>query len=464
MGTSEKGRAALAGAGVMAAVLAVQYVGRFTLGTILWPEAMAQALFAVVPMGMREWFLHWLGHGAKWVAFAAMHGVLLAAGAAAGLAWHGGRRWARRTAGERAARPGTGRSGGQARAVRGPAAPGDPDRRRLLQAVLAWAAGALGWAWWSRLARAAASAGQDLFARVRGLTPEITPAAQFYRVSKNLFDPVVEAADWRLQIDGLVERPYTLTYEQLRQLPAVERVVTLACISNEVGGDLISTARWRGVPLKTLVERAGLREGVVDIGLEAADDYTDSIPLAKALHPDTLVVWEMNGQPLPPEHGFPARLIVPGIYGMKNVKWLTRITAVAEDVLGFWERRGWSDQAVVKTMSRIDVPLAGSRLRDETIVVAGIAFAGDRGIRRVEVSVDGGRTWTPAQLKRPLSPYSWVHWAVAWRPTAAGRYTLTVRAVDGRGEVQTAQRSPTAPDGASGWHTIEVRVDRPRRR
>jgi DMSO/TMAO reductase YedYZ molybdopterin-dependent catalytic subunit len=290
------------------------------------------------------------------------------------------------------------------------------------------------------------------------LSPEVTPNAEFYLVSKNVVDPTVKVEEWRLSVGGLVEHPYQLTYDELRSLPAVEQYTTLECISNEVGGNLISNALWRGVRLSLLLEKAGLKEGVVDIVLRAVDDYSDSIPLDKALHPGTLVVWEMNGEPLPQRHGFPARLVVPGIYGMKNVKWLTSIEAVNQDYRGFWERQGWDDVAAVKTMSRIDLPEMGATLSLGRVMVGGIAFAGDRSVVAVEVSFDDGKTWQTAQLRPALGPYSWVLWTAEGELARTGGRMIRVRAQDGTGQWQVSEFNDPYPSGATGLHGVYVLV------
>ena len=294
---------------------------------------------------------------------------------------------------------------------------------------------------------------------VVGLSPWLTPTGEFYTVSKNLFDPRVNENRWSLRVDGQVKRPLHLSYRELVAMAGqVEQYTTLSCISNPIGGDLIGNARWKGIPLARILELAAPREGVVDLRFEAADGYTDSIPLAKALEPTTLLALEMNGEPLPPEHGFPARLIVPGIYGMKNVKWITRIEAVPYDYKGYWEVRGWSDTAITRTLSRIDVPKDRGRLRQGRIEVAGIAFAGDRGIRAVEVSFDGGRSWEAAEVEPSPNAMTWSRWLKVWEPEGAGWYTLAVRAYDGSGQVQEQADVPPLPEGATGYHRIRVNV------
>ncbi len=290
-----------------------------------------------------------------------------------------------------------------------------------------------------------------------GLPPEITPTSAFYQVSKNFADPKVAEPGWTLQIGGLVERPYSLTLAEIRALPAVTETRTLCCISNEVGGDLISNTTWKGVRLSDLLAKAGVKPGAVDLALGAYDGYTESFPIEKALHGDVLAVYEMNGEPLPDNHGYPLRLLVPDIYGMKNVKWLTKINVIATDFQGYWQENGWSDVATIKTMSRIDFPRELSLLPTTPTKVGGIAFAGARGISNVEVSPDGGKSWQSAQLRKPLGPYTWVLWS-ATITIEAGEQLLMVRATDGSGNRQTDRLAPPLPDGATGWATVRVRV------
>jgi DMSO/TMAO reductase YedYZ molybdopterin-dependent catalytic subunit len=306
---------------------------------------------------------------------------------------------------------------------------------------------------WLKSGSGRVKAGNGVFPNIDNLALEVTPTSDFYEVSKNAFDPQVDVRRWKLEITGLVENPVTFTYDELKAMPSVEQYATLACISNEVGGDLLGNALWRGVRLKDVLQTAGLKPGVVDIVLHAGDDYTDSIPLDRATAEGTLLVFEMNGEQLRPEHGFPVRLLVPGIYGMKNVKWITRIEAVDIDLKGYWQRRGWDDRAEYKTMSRIDAP--DGTVKGETSI-AGIAFAGDRGLSKVEVSTDGGATWEQAEIKPALSPISWVLWHKRWSPAQAGKHRLVVRATDGGGQVQTSQYAPPAPSGSSGYHAVTL--------
>ena len=294
--------------------------------------------------------------------------------------------------------------------------------------------------------------------RTPGMQPEITPIDDHYTVSKNFRDPTVDAADWKLEIAGLVERPYTLRYDDIMAMPTREQIHTLICISNPVGGEYIGNARWEGLPLKTFLDTAGIGTGVQDVVVHGADNYADSFPFEKVMDPGTMLVWKMNGEPLPPQHGFPVRLLLPEIYGMKNVKWITKIELVDHDYIGFWQKRGWSDIATVKTMSRIDVPENASRIAADTEhTIGGVAFAGPRGIAKVEVSADEARTWMTAEIRPSLSEYAWSLWTVRWRPKA-GSYRLLVRATDGEGNVQPSAQTPPLPDGADGWDQISINV------
>jgi DMSO/TMAO reductase YedYZ molybdopterin-dependent catalytic subunit len=295
------------------------------------------------------------------------------------------------------------------------------------------------------------------FLAIGGLTPEVTPNRVHYVVDTSIIDPDVDARSWRLRVDGLVGQPVSLTYDELLAMQGVEQYVTLQCISNVVGGDLVGTAKWTGVPLAEVLDRAGgVAPRAVRVVFHAVGGYTDSLPVAKALDKATMVAYGMNDRSLPRAHGYPARIIAPGIYGMKNVKWLERIEVVDYDYQGYWQRSdGWDNVAEIKTASRIDVPGEMSVVHAET-VVAGVAWAGDRGIRRVEVSLDGGRTWTRAVLRRELAPAAWRQWRLPWRPGGPGRVGLRVRAVDGRGDLQLAQEQPPHPSGASGYDQVDV--------
>ena len=294
-----------------------------------------------------------------------------------------------------------------------------------------------------------------------GLEPLVTPNDEFYVISKNVIDPTVDVNDWNLTITGMVENRMALDYETFTAMPTQQQYCTLQCISNEVGGDLIGNALWEGVPLWNLLLQAGIKPGVKDIVLHAADGYQESIPVEKAQDPNVIVAFRMNGATLPNNHGFPARLVVPNIYGMKNVKWLTRIEPVDHDFKGFWQQRGWSDEAIIKTMSRIDAPRNGATVSakvEREVLIGGIAFAGNRGISKVEASIDDGGVWQEAELGKALAPFSWVQWKTTWEPPVAASYKIRVRATDGDGALQDETELAPAPNGASGWHTINTRI------
>ncbi len=294
--------------------------------------------------------------------------------------------------------------------------------------------------------------GDSIFATA-GMPEEITPTDAFYVVSKNLVDPTVDAGSWSLKIDGLVDKPMTLSYTDILRRDSVEFISTLECISNRVGGGFISTAVWAGFPLRDLLDEARIQAGVIDIELHAEDGYVESIPLAEALAEDTMVVHSMNGEPLNDKHGYPLRLIVPGIFGMKNVKWLSGIKPVGDDIQGFWQQRDWSDVATVVTMSRFDIPKSGYRAPlGETVRLGGVAFSGDREISSVEVTTDGGETWQEAQLSDPLSNLAWRLWIYEHTAAEPGLQRLAVRATDGNGDQQTEEANESLPDGATGWH------------
>jgi DMSO/TMAO reductase YedYZ molybdopterin-dependent catalytic subunit len=293
----------------------------------------------------------------------------------------------------------------------------------------------------------------------RFLSAEVTSNDQYYVVSKNLVsDPIVNGRSWNLAIDGQVEHPFILNYQEVLALPMQKQYESMMCISNEVGGQYMSNALWEGVRLMDLLERAGVKPGASKVVFQAVDNYSDSIHLSKALEPTTLMAVYMNGVPLPQNHGFPARMLVPGIYGMKHCKWLTRIEVVNYDYRGYWQQRGWSDAAPIRMTARIDTPLDGTNVAaNRTTYIAGVAFSGKRGISEVDVSTDGGQTWQRATLKQPLSALTWVVWELEWRPKP-GNYLVTARAIDLEGNVQSPIEEPPLPDGSLGYHTITVMV------
>ena len=299
------------------------------------------------------------------------------------------------------------------------------------------------------------AAGDAAFAHIPGLTPEITSNNAFYVVDTSLVKPDIDPTTWRLAVNGLVQRPQSISYAALKRMPAVERYQTLECISNRVGGHLMSTAKWVGVPLREILDRAGVSSKAVEVVFRASGGYSDSLSIDQAMDPSTLIAIGMNGRELPRAHGFPARLLSVGTYGMRNPKWLTSIEAVDKPYQGYWEQRGWTKQAMVQTESRFDVP-SNQAVVGRAVTLAGVAFAADRGISRVEVSADNGRTWNRAQLKTPLGKYTWRLWRYAWTPARSGKILVGVRAVDGDGGLQSARFLEPYPSGSSGYDIIEV--------
>ncbi len=317
---------------------------------------------------------------------------------------------------------------------------------------------------------------------------EITPTELFYRIDINPIIPMVNAETWKLTFKGLVDKPYELTYQQLKTMPSVEQASTLGCISNKAGGDLISNALWKGVPLKNLLEQAQIKPNAKYIVFRCFDGYDVGIPLKKGLEDGTILAYEMNRAALTPEHGYPLRAIVPNIYGMMNAKWITEIELVDHVYEGFWQRKGWSNVARYNTLSSIVIPgsaairtkfrgfmpanstlpssnnsTTASSASGKVVSVGGIAFAGTRGISKVEVSIDNGTTWKDAIIKEPLSQYSWVLWAAELNLTGQQQkqqqeYKLSVRATDKSGNVQTSEIREPFPNGATGYHMINIQA------
>lgn len=307
------------------------------------------------------------------------------------------------------------------------------------------------------LARVPTPDGADL--GVPGVDPWVTPTADFYRIDTALAPPLVSPADWELRIHGLVERELTLTYDDLVARGLQDAWITLCCVSNEVGGDLISNARWSGVPTADLLAEAGVSPDADALLSTSQDGWTCGTPLSALTDGrNSLLALGMNGVPLPIEHGFPVRMVVPGLYGFVSAtKWVVdwEVTRFA-DFTAYWTDRGWSPDGPVKTHSRIDTPRSGDAPEAGTIRVGGVAWAQHTGIERVEVRVDGGG-WQEATLAREPSIDSWVQWVYEW-DGAPGEHTLAVRATDAGGYVQTGEEAGTVPDGATGWHTVDVSV------
>ena len=306
-------------------------------------------------------------------------------------------------------------------------------------------------------------------ATVPGISPLVTPNSKFYRIDTALSVPRIDSTRWRLQLTGMVDRPAEFTFDELLAMSLREESVTLACVSNKVGQGLVGNAYWLGVPLPTLLREAGVQAGATQVIGRAVDGFTVGFPTDVALDGrESMVVVGMNGEPLPAEHGFPARLIVPGLYGyVSATKWLGEIELSTLDSFdSYWVRQGWAQQAPIKLQSRIDVPHAGATLAPGNVRVAGVAWGGLSGVSGVQVRPgerspgaqpsEGG--WIDAVLSEELSDSSWRQWVVDW-PATEGAFRLEVRAIDRSGMVQTAEQMEPFPDGATGHHTIAVTVE-----
>ncbi len=344
-----------------------------------------------------------------------------------------------------------------------PAAPGaatDIGRRRLL-GVLPMTIGAVSLGvlafrllpgWYDAVFNAPGSG-------VAGISPEITPVDQFYVVSKNFVDPSISADGWHLSVGGMVDKPFSLSLSDLRALPSATQYVTLECISNNVGGPQMSTGSFTGVSLRDLLAMASPQASGTWVAFKARDGYEESLLISLVESaPEIFVAYELDGAPLPEAHGYPARMLIPGHYGMKGPKWLDSISVVNQESTGYWEQQGWDSNAAVKTTSRFDEPGEGDIVKLGPVLLAGVAFAGTRGISKVEYSTDAGRTWNEAPFKEPLSPLTWVIWQVEWTPASEGAYELRVRATDKNGALQSSSTAASYPSGASGYHTVSIAV------
>jgi len=295
---------------------------------------------------------------------------------------------------------------------------------------------------------------------VRGISPLVTPNANFYRIDTALQVPAVDPSSWRLRVTGMVENEIEISFDELLALPLTETIVTLMCVSNEVGGNLIGNAVWLGYPIRELLARAKPLKGADMVLSRSVDGFTASTPLEILLEEDrdSILAVGMNGAPLPPEHGFPVRMVVPGLYGyVSATKWVTELQVTTfSKATAYWTDRGWSEKGPIKIGSRIDVPTGRAIADGGTVAVAGVAWAQHTGISGVEVSVDGG-DWEPARLAAPISDDTWVQWVYEW-DAAPGDHTLQARATDSTGELQSGKQVGVVPDGAEGFHTISVTV------
>lgn len=486
-----------------AALLALFLVSRLAPDITFAPAALAQDIIRATPVAVSNFFIERLGHLAQQILTLGVVLGALALGAEALF----------RTAGDRKTRPGVaGAVLGIVAAAAAASATGasptgvivattvavclyavvarsafdrlvstpstDEGRRRNLRMGAAWGlalvAGGGVAAWLASklggpntavsVAQAAVKVTpvqQSGFPDIPGLTPEVTPAADHYVVDVDIIDPRVEASSWKLSVTGLVENPLRLSFSDLQsKFDVVEEYAVLTCISNKVGGNLVGNSIWTGVRLRDVLTEAQVKPGAVDLVLRGYDSYLDSIPLERAMDPSVLLAIAQDRKPLRQEHGFPCRLRIPAIYGMKNVKWLQSIDLVDHDFLGYWQSRGWNDTAIVHTESRIDVAgEGGSAHRGRPTWIAGIAWAGDRGISKVEVTTDGGKTWHPAMLKDAIGRYAWRLWAYRWDPAQSGDVRVACRATDGDGVTQPPRRRDPYPAGATGYPEMQVTVD-----
>jgi DMSO/TMAO reductase YedYZ molybdopterin-dependent catalytic subunit len=297
----------------------------------------------------------------------------------------------------------------------------------------------------------------DLSGTAPGVTPIVVPNDDFYQIDTALLTPSVDVTTWQLRVHGLVDREVTLTWDDLIAMPMFEQYVTIACVSNEVGGHLVGTAKWTGVRLRDVLERAGVQSSATQLVGRSVDGWTAGMPTAWVMDEarEPMIAVKMNDELLPPRHGFPARLIVPGLYGyVSATKWLSELELTTLEAFNaYWVPLGWAKEAPILTQSRIDTP-RGS-VTAGRVPIAGVAWAPDRGISKVEVGIDG--TWYEADLSSPISDATWVQWVAYW-DAGPGQHTLSVRATDGEGVLQEERSSPPVPDGARGWHTIGVSV------
>lgn len=308
-------------------------------------------------------------------------------------------------------------------------------------------------------ASAAPEVPADAEQHVAGVAPLVTPNRDFYRIDTALRVPLVDPRSWKLKVTGMVDRELELDFHALLGKPLIERHITIACVSNEVGGDLIGNARWLGWPVRELLAQAGPRQDADMVLSRSADGWTAGTPLETLTdNRDALLAVGMNGEPLPLEHGFPVRLVVPGLYGyVSATKWVTelKVTRFAADA-GYWTPRGWSERGPIKTSSRIDVPRAGRSVKAGTVIVAGVAWAQHRGVAKVEVRVNRG-DWRPAELAAAISADTWRQWKLEL-PLGPGQHEVQVRATDLSGAAQVEDQAPAAPSGATGYHTVTVDV------
>jgi DMSO/TMAO reductase YedYZ molybdopterin-dependent catalytic subunit len=357
-----------------------------------------------------------------------------------------------------------------------------PDRRQFLQGAvgigsIAAITGGIGWTWRRRFEidqeraqlvlpevspdEAAAAIVDEFSLGVEGIESFVVPNDRFYRIDTALVVPQVAVDSWKLNIDGLVDTPMELTFQDLLDRPQIERNITLSCVSNPVGGDLVGNAVWQGVRLADILDEAGLQEGAEQVVSRSTDGWTCGSPIEAIMDGrDAMLAIAMNGEPLPARHGYPVRIVVPGLFGyVSATKWVSEIRLTRwDDFDAYWVPRGWAKRGPVKTMSRIDTPRSGAK-RDGVIPIGGVAWAVHRGVSAVEVRIDEGE-WRTAELGSVPSADTWVQWVYRWDTDGVerGSHAVEVRAIDGEGEPQPAEPKAVAPDGAQGYHRIVLDV------
>jgi DMSO/TMAO reductase YedYZ molybdopterin-dependent catalytic subunit len=285
---------------------------------------------------------------------------------------------------------------------------------------------------------------------------EVTANDNFYQVDIDIFTPAVNVSTWSLQVGGLVQNPKTYSLADLQNLPKSTEYNTFECVSNNVNGNLISNAEWGGVKLSDLLsDVGGASSGAQYVVFYSVDGYSVGVPFSKAMMSDSILAYEMNSVPLPQNHGYPLRAVFPGLYGMMSAKWIRKIQVVNAEYMGYWQTRGWSSVGIVQTLAFITVPSNGGQqslsANNGSAIVGGYAYAGDRGISKVEVSLDGGNTWQEASLKPSISKDTWALWAFEWKPSQTGEISVYARATDGTGAVQSSTQTANFPNGATGY-------------
>lgn len=294
-------------------------------------------------------------------------------------------------------------------------------------------------------------------------TVYFTPNDKFYTVNfmdaSYNFTRDLDVEQWQMVVKGSVERPLVMKWRDLLNRKSFDQAATLMCIDTLPGGSSLGNAMWRGISLKKLLQEVGADEETArDVVFRAADGYHDSIPFSRAMEDDVMLAYLMNGEKLPKDHGYPVRLVVPGLYGIKNVKWVTEIEVYNGDYLGYWQQKGWTDDGTIHIVSRIDSPGHYQSLQGPQHQLRGIAYGGPESIREVQLSFDREKTWVSTDLEPPLSPYTWVIWNYHWTPPKPGKHMVSVRAIDTQGKIQTSEITRPQPDGATGLHSIILDV------